>query len=83
MSIVATFNCDGCHRFQASKKIPQRRFIGVNGKSHGFGHWEYDTFEDIAPNDWVAFDPYTGCCYCPECWAGILSGDKIDAEITP
>lgn len=22
-------------------------------------------------SDHDAFDPYTGCCYCPSCWAGI------------
>ena len=31
-----------------------------------------DTIQGVAPEGWVAFDPYTHCTYCPKCWAGIV-----------
>lgn len=25
---------------------------------------------------WVPFDPYTGCCYCEDCWESIEAGSN-------
>ncbi len=33
-----------------------------------------DTIQGVAPQGWVAFDPYTHCTYCPKCWAEIVQG---------
>ena len=30
----------------------------------------------VAPDGWVAFDPWTKCCYCPECWAEIMAPNE-------
>ena len=73
MAILVTFNCDGCSRFKAGKKTISRRFVSITGRGHGFGHWEVDSVASVAPNDWIAFDPLTGCCNCPECWAEIVN----------
>jgi len=63
--------CDGCGVKATSEKWLSRSFHGVNGKSYGFGHWKTTKPEDIAPEGWVILDPYTGCTYCPTCWAEI------------
>ena len=36
---------------------------------------------ELVPGSWVWPDPYTGCCYCPKCWAGIVEdiGDAVEA----
>lgn len=71
-------SCDGCHTETKSEKFLARRFIGVTGRSYGFGRWEHDTPQDIAPEGWIVSDDATGCTYCPECWAEILA--EVAAE---
>lgn len=39
-----------------------------------------NTVEDVTPEGWVAFDPYTYCTYCPKCWAKIEGGDDDNAH---
>ena len=69
--ITVNFECGGCLQKAQGTTWLSRRFVSISGKSYGFGHYEYDTPQDVAPEGWVAFDPYTGCCYCPTCWAEI------------
>ena len=76
MSIKVRFTCDGCDAEADATRLPQRHFHSLNGKGYGFGHWTFDTFDDIAPPGWVPFDPYTGACYCPTCWAEIEGGES-------
>ncbi len=71
MTTKLHMTCDGCHMETTSKKWLSRTFHSVNGKGYGFGVWEKTTPEDIKPEGWVILDPYTGCTYCPECWAEI------------
>jgi len=68
MSITVTFACNGC--FKVAEETPRlaRHFDSFNGKGHGFGHYRYDTAEDVTPEGWVAYD-IIGCCYCPDCVA--------------
>ena len=75
MTIKVKFVCDGCDAETEATKSPQRHFESVSGRSYGFGSWRYDSVADVAPPGWVAFDPYTGCCYCKDCWASIENGD--------
>lgn len=70
MPIIITFKCGGCEAVVKSG-IVNREFISLNGLGHGWGHYEYPSIRDAAPEDWMAFDPYTGCCYCPTCWKSI------------
>jgi hypothetical protein len=72
MSIKVNFVCDGCHAEAEATTFPRRHFHSVNGKGYGFGHYSTDGFNEIKPEGWVPFDPYTGCCYCPKCWAEIV-----------
>ena len=72
--ITLTFKCGGCPKEAEGTTWLRRRFVSISGKSYGIGHYEYDTAEDVMPEGWVAFDPWTGCTYCPECWID-LKGD--------
>ena len=38
------------------------------------------SIEQAAPDGWIAFDPWTGCCYCPDCWCDILHPSDADAD---
>ena len=72
MSVTVTFSCDGCSKTTPGTTYLGRRFRAFSGRGYGFGTWEHDKAGDVAPEGWVAFDPYTGACYCPDCWDGIV-----------
>lgn len=72
MTTRLLLSCDGCHTETRSEKWLERRFVSVSGRSYGFGQWEHDAPQDLAPDGWIVSDPYTGCTYCPECWADII-----------
>lgn len=66
--IDVTFSCGGC--FLESKATS--RLTGRKCPISSREIW------DVCPEGWVAFDPYTGCCYCQKCWEDIIGG--IDNE---
>lgn len=70
MTTILHLKCDGCDAEARSERL-RKRFLSVSGRSHGFGSWEAPSIDDAVPAGWVWSDPYTGCTYCPECWAGI------------
>lgn len=74
MTVKVLFECGGCFVKAEGTTWLERRFVSISGRSHGFGHYEYTKPQDVAPEGWVAFDPYTGCCYCPDCWSEIANG---------
>lgn len=84
MSIRILFTCDGCYTEYQPIHLGPRIFRGVNGKSYGFGSYEYPTVRENAPEGWQAYDPFTGMCYCPVCWSSIENGpsekDKESAQ---
>lgn len=56
MSIRVTFECNGCDATaEGTARLLQRQRDPAT----------------VAPEGWVPFDPYTGVCYCPKCWAEI------------
>lgn len=71
--IKLVFSCGGCNA--VTEGWMQRRFVSVSGRSWGLGSYVTDSVEDITPEGWIAFDPYTSCTYCPECWAEIESDE--------
>lgn len=73
MAVTVNFECGGCFKQAKGTRFLQRHFHSFNGSGHGFGRWTYDTPEDVAPEGWQTFDPYTGACYCPECWHEIMA----------
>ncbi len=80
MSVTVKFQCSGCWKEADGTTSLRRRFQSITGKSYGFGTWHTDIPEDVAPEGWVAFDPYTGCCYCPDCWAEIMAPNAEKPE---
>ena len=79
MSVTINFNCNGCFEETKGTKSIDRTFNSFNGKGYGFGTWSLDAIQDVAPKGWIAHDPYTGCCYCPECWASIEAHEEETA----
>ena len=63
------YSCDGCDAKETGQL--KSTFVGINGMSYGWGVRHETTAQEAAPEGWIAFDPYTLCTYCPECWAGI------------
>jgi hypothetical protein len=56
--------------------------MSVSGRDHGIGGAVWDVaVEDVIPDGWIAFDPFTYCCYCPTCWAGIVADDAQPARL--
>lgn len=72
MSVKVTFECDGCFAEAGEPVSVKRRFESFSGRGHGFGVEE--KVSDLAPDGWIAFDPFTSCTYCPDCWASITNG---------
>ena len=69
MSVHVIYNCDGC--FATTEPIHLgSKFVGINGRSYGFGKRHYEQPKDKAPDGWVAYD-LIGCCYCPTCAADL------------
>lgn len=72
MTIRIILSCDGCHIDAEPCNLPHRKFNSFSGKGYGFGVWTNPGIEDVPfPEGWVPVDPYTGCTYCPKCWAEI------------
>ena len=76
MTVNITLSCDGCHKETGPHLLPHRKFNSFNGKGYGFGVWENPGIDDVPfPEGWHYSDPISGCTYCPECWAEIISGE--------
>jgi len=66
MTVHVVFKCGGC-------------FVEAEGTT--YLRREFRTVEDVTPEGWVAFDPYTHCCYCPECWASVIADDDCPKTV--
>ena len=73
--ITVKFECGGC--FKTEEAQMKRQFVSLNGKGYGFGSYHTDSIDEITPEGWIAFDPWTQCTYCPECWESIT---KVEAQ---
>lgn len=71
MPVTVKFKCSGCFIETEGTHFLKRQFRSFNETPWGVGTYHYDSPQDVAPEGWIAFDPYTGCCYCPKCWAEI------------
>lgn len=82
MPVSLMFRCARCEAF---KTAPLQRPFVPTGEHQGlpvgkFGEWP--SVEEVAPKGWVASDPRTGCCYCPDCWEVICAASPVPAEGT-
>lgn len=74
MSIHIEFRCGGCDAVAPGTSFIRREWAPLfhgDPMRGGFGRWTPWNVDDVVPDGWVASDPYTGCCYCPECWKEI------------
>jgi hypothetical protein len=83
MPVTITLNCGGCDARAEGTAPLRRNFVSFSGQDHGFGQFRTGTVEDITPEGWMPYDPYTQCTYCPKCWASIEAhadtpGDELD-----
>ncbi len=69
MSVFVQFHCDECFAKSEHVRVTDK-FVGISGRSHGFGSRVEQKVSDVAPEGWITFD-LIGCTYCPEC-AGSL-----------
>jgi len=85
VSVKITFECSGCHAKSDGTSAIRGHFVSITGRDYGFGSMQQDrSIQSVAPEGWLAWDPYTGCTYCPSCWQSIVDGtcDK-EAEVKP
>lgn len=66
MVVRVTFHCGGCDAVAEGTKALQQRFVSLNGRGFGIGHYAYETALDAVPLGWVAYDTI-GATYCPKC----------------
>ena len=72
MSVLVRFECSGCDAKADGTKPLRKEFVSVSGRSYGIGSAQWAVrVEDVVPEGWMPFDPYTYCTYCPKCWRGI------------
>lgn len=73
--IDVTFHCMGCDESITLLNCIHRKFTSLTGKSYGIGFRATTQIDEIEPEGWVAFDPYTQATYCPRCWDEIENGE--------
>jgi hypothetical protein len=78
MGVEVLFQCDGCFKGTRGTGRLMREFVSVSGRSYGIGSVRpANTIEDVAPEGWIAYDPYTYCTYCPSCWDEIQAAPGV------
>ena len=78
--IRVLFSCGGCDAEAVGTSPLRRKFVSITGRSHGIGSYQpANTIEDVTPEGWIAYDPYTQWTYCPKCWTEIKEG-KVTHE---
>ena len=81
MVVYVEFHCGGCFKVAKGTHFIRRELVPLfhgDPMRGGFMRklpWNVD---DVVPEGWVADDPYTGCCYCPACWAGIIADEPVE-----
>ena len=65
MSVKVIFECSGCEAKIEGTAPLRARFESMYGGN--LCRIIKPTAEDVVPEGWVAYDPYTLATYCPEC----------------
>jgi hypothetical protein len=78
VTATITFSCGGCPAVATAEQAITRTFVSLSGNDWGIGTWQTSRVdvEALAPEGWMPFDPYTGCCYCGTCWTAIEAGSQ-------
>lgn len=82
MSVHVRFECDGCSAKVDGTRSLRPLIVPIDRvapfTSGSLAHKQGP--QDVAPEGWVAHDPWIYCTYCPECWAKVLAPDAADAK---
>ena len=77
MSVTVHYSCGGCDATTEGTEPLNAEFRSLSGRTYGIGGTVFtNSAKTVAPEGWVAFDPYTYCCYCPKCWAEIMDAEE-------
>ena len=77
MGVTVEFSCGGCNATAKGTDRLKLHFVSVSGRSYGFGSPRPEnTIEDVTPEGWIAYDPYTYMTYCPTCWDSIENREE-------
>lgn len=80
MSVMLDLSCSGC---EAKARVgPLRRRTESVFFGSALCRIVTDDPENLTPEGWVMFDPYTYCCYCPACWTAITVGPEANPDDT-
>ena len=82
MKVTLHFSCMGCFATEEVKGELKREFRSFSGRGYGFGthHLVWPNLDEVTPDGWVAFDPYTSVTYCPTCWASIENDEDPNSD---
>ena len=82
-----TYACDGCCASEVATFAPRNMFkfgkpftVGGISLQRQTALAQLVNLRGFVPDGWVWPDPYTGCCYCPTCWEGIVGPEKDEGE---
>jgi len=77
MPVRVVFECSGCDAKADGTRHLRRGVRSMRTLLLRIG------VEDVVPDGWIAFDPYTGACYCGKCWDEIVGGIPATREEQP
>ena len=77
VGVRVIFECGGCDAKAEGTDRLRLEFRGVTGRNYGFGRpVAANTVDDVVPEGWVAYDPWTYCTYCPKCYAEVVGEEE-------
>ena len=79
MSVKVIFECSGCEAKIEGTAPLRARFESMYGGN--LCRIIKPTAEDVVPEGWVAYDPYTLATYCPECCEWDDEKDELVAKV--
>ncbi len=80
MSVTVHLSCSWCDATAVGTRPVRGYFESFSGRSHGFGQNHVESVEEVCPDGWVMFDPWTHACYCAACWAWICRENEEDVR---
>lgn len=84
MPVRVVFECGGCDAKADGTGDLRMEFRSLSGRTYGLGGpVPANRVEDLAPEGWRAFDPWTYCTYCPKCWTEIRDANDAAAPTAP
>ena len=77
MTVDVIYKCGGCDNRATVHRLKKTWRTIRQGTALDLCEVRTPTIEGTTPAGWIAFDPYTGVCYCPVCWAEMQEGASV------